>query len=395
MLADRWVLIKNMAIRGSSPIDTRLGILDATPAIQANALVQQANVNVANSINQAVNNFIKAKEKKENEQISINAIQSLLGIDDPNLAKAIVKDPAVGKAFQFQREQEQIMNLAKLEAGNLSLGEQQRADIKKLYPLMPDVIVDDIAAGRTTEDKDAEGNVIAVRSPSFGNQIIDYESYKLPATPTETTVPTPTPTPTPTTSTEAPAQDVGSTEQGLLSQYYELNREGIDTFGFIPDATAGIQNITEYAVGGSPIKVNPRARNFLQNLRNIKNTFLDGLREGDRYTVLEIKNIEKAFKNVIDPSTNTQFETAVPSATKYLKQLIERDEEKLKKNLNTAARIKIQDRIADLNFVVQQLGADQFAQQESIRTGLPVNIKSEQELIQRSLEALNQLGADY
>ena len=116
MLADRWVLIKNMAIRGSSPIDTRLGILDATPAIRANALVQQANVNVANSINQAVDNFIKAKEKKENERISVNAIQSLLDIDDPNLAKAIVKDPAVRNAFQFQQEQEQKMNLAMLEA---------------------------------------------------------------------------------------------------------------------------------------------------------------------------------------------------------------------------------------------------------------------------------------
>ena len=352
-------------------------------------MVQQANVNVANSINQAVDNFIKAKEKKENEQISINSIQSLLDIDDPNLAKAIVKDPAVRNAFQFQREQEQKMKLAMLEAGNLSLGEQQRADIKKLYPLMPDVIVDDIAAGRTTEDKDAEGNVIAIRSPSFGNQIIDYESYKLPATPTETTTPTPTP------STEAAAQDVGSTEQGLFSQYFDLKKQGLSPFNFQTDVTGGIQNVVEYLAGGSPIAVDPRKRTFIQNLRNIKNTFLDGLREGDRYTVLEINNIEKAFKNVIDPSTNTQFETAVPSATKYLKQLIERDEEKLKKNLNTAARIKIQDRIADLNFVVQQLGADQFAEQESIRTGLPINIKSEQELIQRSLEALNQLGADY
>jgi hypothetical protein len=254
---------------------------------------------------------------------------------------------------------------------------------------MPDVIVDDIAAGRTTEDKDAEGNVIAIRSPSFGNQIIDYESYKLPATPTETTTPTPTP------STEAAAQDVGSTEQGLFSQYFDLKKQGLSPFNFQTDVTGGIQNVVEYLAGGSPIAVDPRKRTFIQNLRNIKNTFLDGLREGDRYTVLEINNIEKAFKNVIDPSTNTQFETAVPSATKYLKQLIERDEEKLKKNLNTAARIKIQDRIADLNFVVQQLGADQFAEQESIRTGLPINIKSEQELIQRSLEALNQLGADY
>ena len=112
-----------MAIRGSSPVNVNLGMLDTRPAIQANAMVQQANVNLANSVNQAVNNFVQAKEKKENEQISINAIQSLLGIDDPNLAKAIVKDPAVGKAFQFQREQQQLaadreqeINLAMLSA---------------------------------------------------------------------------------------------------------------------------------------------------------------------------------------------------------------------------------------------------------------------------------------
>tara|TARA_R100001086_G_scaffold150053_1_gene79760 strand:- start:3949 stop:4977 length:1029 start_codon:yes stop_codon:yes gene_type:complete len=105
-----------MAIRGSSPVNVNLGMLDTRPAIQANAMVQQANVNLANSVNQAVNNFVQAKEKKENEQISINAIQSILGISDPNLAKAIVKDPAVGKAFQLQQERQQEMNLAMLEA---------------------------------------------------------------------------------------------------------------------------------------------------------------------------------------------------------------------------------------------------------------------------------------
>jgi hypothetical protein len=105
-----------MAIRGSSPVNVNLGMLDTRPAIQANAMVQQANVNLANSVNQAINNFVQAKEKKENEQISINAIKSLLGITDPNLAKAIVKDPAVGKAFQLQQERQQEMNLAMLEA---------------------------------------------------------------------------------------------------------------------------------------------------------------------------------------------------------------------------------------------------------------------------------------
>jgi hypothetical protein len=381
-----------MAFQTGTRVDPRLGALDFSGFTNAANIQAQGIMNLGNAVGGAIKQYNVNKQKKEDEQIGIQAIQSFLDIDDPNEAKAIYRDPAVQRAFMFQREQDQRIKLAELEAGNLSLGEQQRADIKELFPLMPNVIVDDIAAGRTIEDKDAEGNVIGLRSPSFGNQVIDFESYTgKPATPTEPPAPAPTPTPSAVT----PAQDVGSTEQGLFSEYYELKREGIDTFGFIPDATAGIQNITEYIAGGSPIKLNPRARNFQQNLRNVYNTFLDALREGERYTVTEINNIKDKFKNVINPSTNTQFEAALPSVTKYLKQLIKRDEEKLKKNLNTAARIKIQNNIADLNFVIQQLGADQFAEQESIRTGLPVNIKSEQELIQGSLEALNQLGADY
>jgi hypothetical protein len=129
-----------MAIRGSSPVNVNLGMLDTRPAIQANAMVQQANVNLANSVNQAVNNFVQAKEKKENEQISINAIQSLLGISDPNLAKAIVKDPAVGKAFQFQQEQEQIkddrelkMTLAMLSASPKGTM-MTESMLKEMYP---------------------------------------------------------------------------------------------------------------------------------------------------------------------------------------------------------------------------------------------------------------------
>ena len=89
-------------LRGSSPI--QLSQLDISPAIQAGALEQQAAVNLASSVNQAIQNFQVKQEEKEQEKIGISAIQSMLGIDDPNVAKAVYKDPAVRDAYQKQAE---------------------------------------------------------------------------------------------------------------------------------------------------------------------------------------------------------------------------------------------------------------------------------------------------
>ena len=89
-------------LRGSSPI--QLSQLDISPAIQAGALEQQAAVNLASSINQAVQNFQVKQEQKEQEKIGISAIQSMLGIDDPNVAKAVYKDPAVRDAYNKSEE---------------------------------------------------------------------------------------------------------------------------------------------------------------------------------------------------------------------------------------------------------------------------------------------------
>ena len=89
-------------LRGSSPI--QLSQLDISPAIQAGALEQQAAVNLAGSINQAIQNFQVKQGQKEQEKIGISAIQSMLGIDDPNVAKAVYKDPAVRDAYNKSEE---------------------------------------------------------------------------------------------------------------------------------------------------------------------------------------------------------------------------------------------------------------------------------------------------
>jgi hypothetical protein len=365
-----------MAFQTGTQVNPSLGALDFSGFTNA------ANIQASSlaSLGDAIGGAIEKYNRKKEDEVNIKALAELLG--DPKLAKAVYNDDVVRSVYLFNKKQQQAKELAEIEANELTLGEQQRANLMNLYPGMPMPMVDDIAAGRTEPIKTAEGNIIGYSSPSFGGQKIDYDSYKAP--------PLGQPTGTPSTEVTDPVieQGVRSTQPGLLSQYFELRDQGLSPFGLKTDITSGVQNISEYIVGGSPIKVDPRTRTFIQNLQNINNTFLDSLREGDRYTVTEIENIEKAFKNVIDPSTTSQFEIAVPAASKYLEELILRDEEKLKRNLNTAARIKLQDRIADLQFVKQQLGADEYAQQESTRTGLPVDVQSERDFLKKQMEAL-------
>ena len=376
-----------MAFQTGTRVDPRLGALDFSGFTNAANIQAKGMMNLGDAVSGAIEKYNKKKE----DAINIKALGEFLG--DPKLANAVYNDDTVKSFVLLGKQQEQAIKLAEIKANELTLGEQQRANIKKRFPSMPDVIVDDLAAGRTTEVKNAAGDILGFVSPSFGNQVIDYESYT--AQPDQ-------PIGTPSAEVTDPnigqvtdpniGQGVSSTQPGLFSQYHELRDQGLSPFGLKTDITSGVQNLAEYIAGGSPVEVDPRTRTFIQNLQNVNNTFLDSLREGDRYTVTEIENIEKRFKNVINPSTSSQFEIALPSAAKYLEGLITRDEEKLQRNLNATARIKLQDRIADLQFVLQQLGADEYAQQESTKTGLPVDVQSERDLLNKQMRALKKFN---
>ncbi len=111
-------------LRGSSPI--RLQQLDISPAIQAGALEQQAAVNIGQSIQQAALNFAQKQEEKKQEQLGISSIQSLLGIEDQNLAKAIYKDPSVRAAYENQADIQRQIQLAQIE----ELSEIQKARLE-------------------------------------------------------------------------------------------------------------------------------------------------------------------------------------------------------------------------------------------------------------------------
>ena len=63
-------------LRGSSPI--QLSQLDISPALQAGALEQQAAVNLASSVNEAIKDFSNKQEEKKQKKMTIAALEELV-----------------------------------------------------------------------------------------------------------------------------------------------------------------------------------------------------------------------------------------------------------------------------------------------------------------------------
>jgi hypothetical protein len=105
-------------LRGSTPI--RLSQLDISPAIQAGALEQQAAVNLAGSINQAVQNFQAKQQEKEQKKMTANALRQFVPGLSEDLYKAAANDDSVKDSLMlFGREQAKAdaeLELAQLEA---------------------------------------------------------------------------------------------------------------------------------------------------------------------------------------------------------------------------------------------------------------------------------------
>ena len=100
-------------LRGSTPIQLRQ--LDMSPAIQAGALEQQAIVNMYSGIQQGIQNFQEKQEKKQQNEMTVNALKQFVpGLGD-DVYKAISKDPQILKSMgdianiqQARQEQEII-----------------------------------------------------------------------------------------------------------------------------------------------------------------------------------------------------------------------------------------------------------------------------------------------
>ena len=105
-----------MAFQVGTRVDPRLGALDFSGFTNAANIQAQGIMNLGNAVSGAIKQYNVNKQKKEDEKIGIQAIQSILDIDDPNEAKAIYRDPAVQRAFMFQQEQDQRIKLAEVSA---------------------------------------------------------------------------------------------------------------------------------------------------------------------------------------------------------------------------------------------------------------------------------------
>ena len=84
-------------LRGSTPIQLRQ--LDISPAIEAGALEQQAIVNMYSGIQQGIQNFQDKQEKKQQNEMTVNALKQFVpGLGD-DVYKAISKDPQILKSM--------------------------------------------------------------------------------------------------------------------------------------------------------------------------------------------------------------------------------------------------------------------------------------------------------
>ena len=132
-------------LRGSSPI--RLSQLDISPAIQAGALEQQAAVNLASSVNEAVQDFQAKQQEKEQKKMTANALRQFIPGLGEEVYSAIAKDPQIlksmsdltniqaaqqeqeilGKEMAKREEQESI--LEKAIAANIGAGPEGTLDV--------------------------------------------------------------------------------------------------------------------------------------------------------------------------------------------------------------------------------------------------------------------------
>jgi hypothetical protein len=100
-------------LRGSSPI--QLSQLDISPAIQAGALEAQAAVNLASSVNQAVQDFQAKQQEKEQKKMTANALRQFIPGLGEEVYGAIAKDPQILKSMsdltniQAAQQQQEIL----------------------------------------------------------------------------------------------------------------------------------------------------------------------------------------------------------------------------------------------------------------------------------------------
>ena len=144
-------------LQGSSPI--RLSQLDISPAIQAGALEQQAAVNLASSVNEAIKDFTDKQEEKKQKKMTIAALEELV----PGMSKEFYTAAAGNKDLQSSLIDAQVAR-QKAEDQRITQGayylsqfpQEQRKDIAEELglplppePEVPEVIPFDVEGFET------------------------------------------------------------------------------------------------------------------------------------------------------------------------------------------------------------------------------------------------------
>ena len=250
-------------LRGSSPIT--LSQLDISPAIQAGALEQQAAVNLASSVNQAVKDFTDKKEEKKQKKMTISALEELV----PGMSKEFYTAAAGNKDLQSSLIDAQVAR-QKAEDQRITQGayylsqfpQEQRKDIAEELglplPPEPEVLPFDIEGFETRiigtgneklaeqleaikQNPDNPQNATALELLGMPADTIPSYLESLKAARTEALV---TPTPTEEAVTEEPDDSVA--ENVLYSPVVEAPLKlGADVLGQFVDVPAALMNLAK------------------------------------------------------------------------------------------------------------------------------------------------------
>ena len=344
-------------LRGSTPI--QLSQLDISPAIQAGALEQQAAVNLAGSINQAIQDFQAKQEEKKQDKIGIKAIQNMFGLDDTT-ARAVYKDEVVRDSFTTLLD-----NQAK--QGKVTQTQQNIQSISAANPNLPMKYVEDLALKRALPEYDKSTDIpIFLGFRMSDGKLIDPSTYGYSTGPSATAT-----TETTTTTSEVDEYFIpsfGDGTRGLYGELIRLDEQGDAPTGFEQGTMTGISNLFARFTGAGGDLLNPDIRKYKSEIDLNINKVADALRMNEKYSTRELERLEKLVESLKGGTFKSV--TEVKSTMEALDRRIANEERRLTNILQNPRLAK--GRRADLQSALDA--------QKAARNILGVNLYEESSL---------------
>jgi len=344
-------------LRGSSPI--QLYQLDISPTIHAGALEQQAAVNLAGSINQAVQDFQAKQEEKKQDKIGIKAIQNMFGLDDTT-ARAVYKDEVVRDSFTTLLDSQATQ-------GKVTQTQQNIQSISAANPNLPMKYVEDLALKRALPEYDKSTDI-----PTFlgfrmsDGKLIDPSTYGFSTGPSVSAT-----TETTTTTEEVDEYFIpsfGDGTRGLYGELIRLDEQGDAPTGVEQGAMTGISNLFARFTGAGGDLLNPDIRRYKSEIDLNINKIADALRMNEKYSTRELERLEKLVESLRGGTFRSV--TEVKSTMEALDRRIANEERRLTNILQNPKLAK--GRRADLQSALDA--------QKAARNILGVNLYEESSL---------------